>query len=237
MSPRAPRATGWDLGALDRRAAQRRVAAVLRLLYAHQGAPVHRELDDPTDELILTILSQNTNDRLRDRAYRTLKERFPTWEDVIRAPKTQVADAIKIGGLGPTKSGRIQKVLHGLKARRGDFDLTYLRELSPEAAAAELTSFTGVGPKTVACVLVFACGHDVFPVDTHILRISKRLGLIPEKLSLERAHEFWAAACPEGKAFDLHLLVIRHGRTICHARTPDCAQCPLTRNCAYFEKA
>jgi len=227
-------ASGWDLGLLDRAAARRRIAAVLQALRKHYGPPQHGELDDPTDELILTILSQNTNDTLRDKAFATLRERFPSWDDVLAAPEAAVADAIRIGGLSNVKSGRIQKVLGTIKAERGDFDLTPLRDMPVDAARAELERFTGVGPKTVACVLVFGCGHDVFPVDTHILRISKRLGLIPEKLSLEKAHVFWADACPSGEAHDLHLLLIHHGRNRCHARKPNCEECPVTRQCAYY---
>ncbi len=235
MAPARRGATGWDLGLLDRPTAKRRIAAVLKALRAHVGPSPRRRLRDPLDELILTILSQNTNDRLRDQAFATLKQRFPTWDDVIAARKSAVAAAIKIGGLNNIKSGRIQNVLRAFKAQPAGFDLRYLRDLSPAEAAAELSCFPGVGPKTVACVLVFGCGHDVFPVDTHILRISKRLGLIPDRLSLARAHEFWAAGCPPGTAHDLHLLLIQHGRTICHARKPACAECPLRRHCAYYK--
>lgn len=237
MSARRRRATGWDLGLLDRSAARRRIAAVIRAIETHTGRPERRPLCDPLDELILTILSQNTNDRLRDRAFAALRERFPTWDDVIAGPTSAVAAAIKIGGLSNVKSGRIQTVLRTIRAQPHGFDLTYLRDLPTEEARAALSHFTGVGAKTVACVLVFGCGHDVFPVDTHILRLSKRLGLIPENLPLDRAHEFWGEACPAGEAYDLHLMLIRHGRTVCHARTPDCGQCPLTRNCAFYTTA
>ncbi len=198
------------------------------------GVPNEGPRCPPLESLILTLLSQNTNDRNRDRAYQALRARFPTWEAVARARPGEIAAAIRPGGLANVKSSRILEILREIKARYGAYDLDFLRGLPAEEAAAVLQGFNGVGPKTVSCVLLFGCGHQVFPVDTHILRISKRLGFVGEKTSLERAHALLAEMVPADIRFPLHLNLIRFGREVCRAQRPRCEVCPFRRYCLYY---
>ncbi len=161
---------------------------VLRRLMAFYGRPEWRDPLPPLDELVSTILSQNTNDRNRDLAYQSLRRRFPTWEQVRDAASPDVVEAIRIAGLANQKGPRIQAVLREITAERGALDLGFLADLTVEEAHAWLTHFKGVGPKTAAIVLVFSLGKPAFPVDTHVYRVSGRIGLRPEKMSVEEAH-------------------------------------------------
>jgi endonuclease-3 len=186
---------------------------------------------DPLEELILTVLSQHTSDVNAERAFESLRAAFPSWADVVRVPTRAVADAIRSGGLADTKAPRIQAILRELEERRGAFDLSYLRELSDEQARMELVSLPGVGPKTAAVVLSFALGRDAMPVDTHVHRVTRRLGLVPPTTSAERADRILHELVPVGLRTPLHVALIRLGREICKAPTPRCRICPLKDIC------
>jgi endonuclease-3 len=188
---------------------------------------------DPMEGLISTILSQNTNDRNRDLAFAKLRKRFPTWEDVTQAPTREVEESIRMAGLAPSKAPRIQKVLRLIKEKYGQFSLpdTEKRKELFEF----LLSLPGVGPKTARCVLLFSYGYPVFPVDTHILRVGRRLGFIREKESPARAMDRLDRLIPEGLHLSLHLLLIEHGRKTCRPR-PLCEVCPLRDLCSFFEE-
>jgi endonuclease-3 len=191
---------------------------------------------DPVATLVNTILSQNTNDVNRDVAYERLRERFPSWEAVRDAPEEAVVDAIRPAGLGPTKGPRIQGALRTITAQEGEITLDFLRELSTEEAREWLDDLPGVGPKTAAIVLCFALGKPAFPVDTHVHRVSQRLGLIPEGTSRAKAHDVLEAITPEAIYYPFHLNLIAHGRAICHARSPECERCFLQDDCTYYQR-
>lgn len=210
-----------------------RALAVHRTLLEFYGEPVWRNPLPPVDELVSTILSQNTNDINRDRAFEALRARFPTWEAVRDAPEAQVIDAIRPAGLGNQKGPRIQKVLREITTERGNLDLWFLKDMPLEAARAWLTKFNGVGPKTAAIVLCFSLGKPAFPVDTHIYRVTGRIGLRPEKMGVEQAHQHFEALFPPETYYAAHLNIIRLGREICHARKPDCQSCPIRGLCDY----
>jgi len=186
---------------------------------------------DPVASLVNTILSQNTNDVNRDRAYERLRERFPTWEAVRDAPEEELVEAIRPAGLGPTKGPRIQGALRRITAERGAISLDFLSEMELEEARAWLLALPGVGPKTAAIVLLFALGKRAFPVDTHVHRVTRRLGLIPESASREKAHDLLETLVPPEIYYPLHLNLIAHGRAICHARNPECERCVLEEVC------
>ncbi len=189
---------------------------------------------DPVATLVSTILSQNTNDVNRDRAFERLRERFPTWEEVRDAPLEELVEAIRPAGLAPTKAPRIQEALRRIGAERGGISLDFLAGLPLEEAREWLLSLPGVGPKTAAIVLLFALGKPAFPVDTHVHRVARRLGIIPPRTSRKRAHELLEALVPPEIYYPLHLNLIAHGRAICHARNPECARCVLRDHCAYY---
>jgi len=186
----------------------------------------------PLDTLILTLLSQATNDGNASRAYAELRKRFPRWEDVLRADVDEIEDAIRVGGLGKSKARRIKEILERLENERGELSLDFLKGLSVREVMDYLTSFKGVGCKTAACVALFALGLDAFPVDTHILRVARRLGLVDPKATAEKAQETLSTGAPPGTNLELHLLLIDHGRRVCRARRPRCGVCPLQAVCA-----
>jgi endonuclease III len=188
---------------------------------------------DVLDMLVATILSQATSDANSDRTFDALKKRFPTWDAVLRARRETLADTIRLGGLADQKAAVIRDLLKQVKERHGSFDLSFLRSTPTEEAARYLSSFRGVGPKTAACTLLFACGMDVFPLDTHIFRILRRVGLLPAKCSDARAHELMTRAVPAGKFYSFHVNLIRHGRRICRPRDPLCQRCPIVEYCDY----
>jgi endonuclease-3 len=190
----------------------------------------------PLDELVTTILTQNTNDRNRDRAYQQLRARFPTWEAVRDAEPQAVIDAIRTAGLANQKGPRLQQALRSISAERGDLSLDFLRSLPREAARAWLLRFKGVGPKTASIVLQFSLGVPAFPVDTHIYRVSGRLGLRPVKATREATHRILADLLPPQAYYAAHLNLIRHGREVCHARRPECGGCVLRRMCVYYRE-
>jgi endonuclease-3 len=203
-------------------------------LLEHFDSPQWPNPMPPLDELVSTILSQNTNDANRDRAYQSLRRRFPTWELVRDAPVEEVVQAIRPAGLANQKGPRIQQVLRDITAQHGSLDLDFLNQLSPEEVSAWLRGFKGVGPKTAAIVLLFSLGKPAFPVDTHIYRVSGRIGLRPAKMNAEQAHAHLAKLLPPESYYAAHLNLIRLGREICQARRPNCPVCPLKDLCDYY---
>jgi endonuclease III len=199
----------------------------LRQVYGLPGWAPHGE---PLDELVLTVLSQSTNDRNRDAAWAQLRDRFPSWEAVRDAPLEEVEEAIRPGGISKVKSRRIQDILRALP---DDLDLSWLRDAPVEEARDFLCSLPGVGRKTAACVLLFAYGRPEVPVDTHVGRVAGRLELVRPGAPFEEMHDQLLAITPEGQELELHINLIRHGRRTCHARRPACDECPLLRMCPY----
>ena len=206
-------------------------------LLGFYGQPVWRNPLPAVDELVSTILSQNTNDTNRDRAFAALRQRFANWELVRDAETRSVIEAIRPAGLADQKGPRIQQVLQQITAERGSLDLDFLSDLPLEEARAWLMKFKGVGPKTAAIVLLFSLGRPAFPVDTHIYRVSGRIGLRPEKMTVEQAHPFLEDLFPAAAYYAAHLNLIRLGREICGARQPDCERCPLRAVCKYAKLA
>jgi endonuclease III len=186
---------------------------------------------DPLEELILTILSQNTSDVNRDRAWAGLRTRYPTWEAMARARPGQVAAAIRPGGLANVKAPRIVAVLREIRAREGGFDLSWMRGASDREIIEYLASLPGVGPKTVACVLAFSLGRPALPVDTHVHRVAERLGMLPAGTPAARAHAILAEVVPPRLRISMHVGLIRHGRALCRAGRPRCEQCPIFDLC------
>lgn len=203
-----------------------------RLLEVY-GQPLRRTMA-PLDVLILTILSQNTNDINRDRAFTRLKERFPTWEEVLVAPEGAIQEAIRPAGLANIKAPRIKDALKAVLDYAGSLDLSFICDLPREEARRWLTGIRGVGPKTAAVVLLFACGKEAFPVDTHIHRVTRRLGLVPWKATRERAHDILEAILPPSTFYSFHIDLIEHGRKVCKAGRPLCTLCNLKDLCDYY---
>ncbi len=215
----------------DNKEKRRLLEKVSDALEKEYGVPDTGPLDDPLEVLIRTILSQNTNDRNRDRAYEELRKRFPRWEDCLEADQDEIAEAIKVGGLARQKSRRMKEILHWVQGQWGSMTLAPLCAMETREALGILLTLKGAGPKTANCVLAFGCGRDVFPVDTHILRVTGRLGLIPAQTTAEKAHELLAQLVPPGKAIPLHLNLIRYGREQCRARQPRCGHCIFPELC------
>ena len=201
-----------------------------RLRRAHGPLDPPRKRD-PLEELVLTILSQNTSDVNRDRAFEALRRRFPTWEEVADAPTAELREAIRPGGLANTKAPRIQQVLGEIRAREGRLDLAWMRKAPDEEIEEYLLGLPGVGRKTVACVLAFALERPALPVDTHVHRVAGRLGLLPARATADRAHETLRSLVPAMLRVPLHVALIRHGRAVCKAGVPRCEICPLADLC------
>lgn len=228
MSPTYPQKRAIDAW---RRPDKRRVRAIRERLREMYGTPVNEPNRRPIDELVLTILSQHTNDLNSGRAFKLLRERFPTWDEVRDAPVREVEDAIRPGGLAQQKAPRIQAILR----RLGDEPSLDWTETAPiEESRDYLLSLPGVGRKTAACVLLFSWGLPDIPVDVHIHRVGGRLGLFPAKASLERAHDEILAIVPPADAYEFHLNLIRHGRTLCRPK-PRCGECELRRMCPWYK--
>jgi endonuclease III len=194
-----------------------------------------RPHERPIDELVLTVLSQSTNDRNRDVGFLRLRERLPTWEAVMRAPVAEVEEAIRPGGISKVKSVRIQAILRAIDAdstdAEGRLSLQWLPQVPLQQARDYLVALPGVGRKTAACVLLFAYGLRDVPVDTHVSRVGTRLGLLSPGAPFERLHDEMLALTPPGEELELHVNLLRHGRRTCHARSPECWTCPLARMC------
>jgi len=208
---------------------------IYKILESVFGIPEWREPLSAVDELVSTILSQNTNDTNRDRAYNTLRELFPTWESVRDAPVDQVIDAVRVAGLANQKGPRIQSILRQISTERGEISLEFLRNFEKEKAIAWLMKHKGVGPKTAAIVLQFSLGIPAFPVDTHIYRVSGRTGIRQQKLTVERTHSWMEQLFNPEQYGSGHLNIIKLGREICHARKPECPICPINHLCDFFK--
>jgi endonuclease-3 len=212
------------------------IERIYRLLQLEYGHPNCKGGEDPLSELIATILSQNTSDRNSHRAFRNLKGRFPSWEEVRKASLEEIAEAIKVGGLSQQKAKRIKSLLEKIHQQVGKLDLSFLKEMDGNAVKGYLLRFKGVGQKTAACVLLFSLGKPSMPVDTHILRVSKRIGLVPQMSSAVQAQVILEGITPPQLIHPLHLNLIEHGRRVCKARLPLCAGCILRNECDYPEK-
>jgi len=210
------------------------LAAHLEAVYGlHEASRRRGPVAEPLDVLIETVLSQATSDVNSRRAYTALRRRFATWDDVASAPVAEVAGAIAGGGLGPTKAARIKDIIARLRAERGRATLAFLHQVETEDALRYLEGLSGVGPKTAACVALFALGRPAFPVDTHVRRVCSRLGLVPAEAGAARAQELLGPEVPPERALGLHLLLIEHGRRACHPRRPACSSCRLAEDCRY----
>ena len=197
------------------------------------GKPRWKGPSDPLDSLIKTILSQNTNDLNRDRAYESLREKYPTWEKVMRARIENIAKAIRVGGLANQKSVRIKALLVWLKKEYGNLSLESICDMNFAQALETFGHLKGVGVKTLAVVLMFACGKDVFPVDTHVHRICRRLDFVPMSTTAEKTFYIMRDHVPMGKSYSLHMNMLALGRQICHPRNPRCDACPVLTHCPF----
>jgi endonuclease-3 len=226
----SPAVEAWVAAAVE----EKPVGYVIQNLERAYGVPENKWTGwDVLDMLVAVILSQATSDANSDRTYDALKERFPTWDSVLRARESTLVETIRLGGLANQKAAVIRDLLREVKGRHGSFDLSFLRAAPAAEAVEYLSSFRGVGPKTAACTLLFACGLDVFPLDTHIFRILRRVGLIPPKCSDRFAHEVMNRVVPSGKFYSFHVNLIRHGRKLCRPRDPVCGRCPVVEYCDY----
>jgi endonuclease-3 len=220
---------GW------RRPRRERVRAIRNRLRELYGRPVHNPHGHPIAELVRTILSQNTNDRNRDVAYERLRAAFPTWVEVRDAPVEEVEEAIRPGGLAPSKAPRIQQVLRELPVDEDQPTLDWLADADRDEAIGFLVELPGVGRKTAACVMIFALGRPEIPVDTHVYRVGGRLGLFRERASFEEAHDEMRRVVDPEDAYELHINLIEHGRRVCRPR-PRCDRCALRRMCPYWRR-
>jgi endonuclease-3 len=218
----------------ERRQLRVKLDRITFLLEKEYGIPWRGRPGNPLDILIETILSQNTSDQNRDRAYQRLKTRFPRWEEVLEAKTKPIVSAIRPGGLAEQKARRIREILHWIKKREGKLSLSFLRKMNSEEIKKTIGPLKGVGPKTLHCLLLFGLRREAFPVDTHIHRIGRRLGFIPERMDAEKAHEWMSPLIPKKKSLSLHLNLIRFGRSVCRARKPLCDACFLSGECPYF---
>jgi endonuclease-3 len=204
---------------------------LIEILNAYYGRAPAQASGDPIAELVLTLLSQHTSDHNSGRAFHRLLERFQTWDEMIAAPTSEVEEAIRPGGLAPTKAPRLQELLAAVREQAPEYDLQFLQKMPLAEAKAWLRALPGVGPKTAACVLLFALGRPALPVDTHVDRVSRRLGLVPAKASVEQAHTILEDMLEPDEVYAFHVDLIQHGRRTCHARGPECPRCPLLERC------
>jgi endonuclease-3 len=216
---------------VPRKSAELTPEEVVSRLAPMYGEPVWSPHGDPMTELVLTILSQNTSDRNSGRAYMRLIQRFPEWEAMLEAPVEEIEREIAVGGLAKQKAPRIKATLEAIKQSRGSFDLEFLREMPLEDAKRWLRDLKGVGPKTAACVLMFALGRPALPVDTHVHRVTQRLGFVPDQATAEQAHDILEGVLAPEMIFPFHILLIKHGRRLCRAQRPLCGECPLLESC------
>ena len=215
----------------------RKALSIHERLVSEYGPRISRgRILDPLSELIFTILSQNTSDVNRDRACESLRSRFPTWEDVLQADTADIEDAIRVGGLAAIKAPRIKSILEHIHQEQGALSLDFLRDLPVPEARKWLVSLKGVGHKTASCVLLFSLGKPALPVDTHVHRVTRRLGLVPMKSSAERTNILLEAMVPPELYYPFHVNIIAHGRQVCHARRPKCYACVLENLCGFVDK-
>src|SRR5919199_771600 len=229
MSASSPRrAAAEEMGS-----GEKPIRYIIQNLERAYGVPVNERASDPLDMLIKIILSQATSDTNSHRTFSALKKRFPTWDALLRARTSTIAETIRSGGLANQKAAVIRDVLKQIKKEHGTLDLSFLHDLKSEEAVKYLSRFRGLGPKTIACTLLFACRKEVFPLDTHIFRVLRRVGLIPQSCTDRRAHEIMNRIVPEGKFYSFHVNLIRHGRAVCRPRDPLCERCPIVEYCDY----
>lgn len=209
----------------------RRVRALHRRLDDEYGPFEPFPHKDGFSQLIVTVLSQNTNDVNRDRAFKNLKSKFPTWDDVRRAPLRKIENAVRVGGLAHNKSIAIKKILKEIKSRYGKYTLDPIAELSMDEALDELTALPSVGLKTAACVLLFTYGKPAIPVDTHVHRLSIRLGLVKPKATAENTFHVLMKITPDELKYPFHVFLIKHGRAVCRSQKPQCGECVLSDLC------
>jgi endonuclease-3 len=215
---------------------RKKASAVCDLLIQQYGDRISERRIPPMDELVLTILSQHTNDVNMMRAFESLKKTYGTWEEVLEAPQDELGDAIKSSGMYNLKAKRIQATLKEIRKRVGKLDISLLEDMDLEDAKKWLISLHGVGPKTAAIVLLFSFGRAALPVDTHVWRVTKRLGLIEDNTTREKAHVLLEAMIPRDCIFSLNNNLVRHGREICRAQKPRCSECVLSDVCVYPNK-
>lgn len=209
---------------------------IFQLLKDVYGQPEWRQHLPPVDELVSTILSQSTSDSNRDRGFNALKERYPDWESVMMAPVEEITDTIRPAGLANQKAPRIQAALKRIEEDRGELELDFLADIPLDEALAWLTSMNGVGRKTASIVMLFSFDRPAFPVDTHVHRVTGRLGLIGPKVTADKAHQILENMGRPDTYYSMHLNLIQHGRQICSARNPQCDNCPLSGECDYFKR-
>lgn len=207
------------------------VSHINRLLAQQYGRREWHQHHDPLSELIATILSQNTSDTNSGRAFTSLVDKFPDWEEVAKANVSAIEEAIRSGGLSHIKAARIKEILQTILGERGSLDLSFLDKIPLDESKAWLRQLPGVGPKTVGCVLLFSLGKPVFPVDTHVFRVSKRLGLIANGVSAEQAHELLAGIVPVEHIYEFHMNMVDHGRKTCKSQRPKCPKCVFREAC------
>ncbi len=210
-------------------------AAVYHALTQTYGEPEWRPHHPPVDELVCTILSQATSDVNRDKGFNALKKRYLDWESVMNAPEDEVVQTIYSSGLANQKGPRIQAALRFIYQERGVIDLDFLNEMPLDVAQAWLTQIKGIGPKTAAIILLFSFGRPCFPVDTHVHRITRRLGLIDHKVTADKAHNILQNIGKAETFYPMHINLIRHGRDICRARRPQCDSCTLQQLCDDYQ--
>ncbi len=222
-----------DLTLADRQAHYREIAALLADEY---GYPTWRQHHPPVDEMVLTILSQNTSDTNSFRAFDQLKQRYDSWEAVRDAPTGELIETIRTAGLANQKGPRIQLALRTLTETQGGITLDHLADMSADEAKQWLTSIKGIGHKTASIVLLFSLNKPAFPVDTHVHRVTTRLGVVDEGVSADKAHRLLEQIVPADDFYAFHLQIIQHGREVCHARSPKCSVCVLQAQCRYFDQ-
>ncbi len=212
-----------------------KINTIIKKLNQEYGSPESRNDPDTIYSLIEVILSQNTNDKNRDRAFTSLKEHFLNPKQIMEADEQEIAEKISMAGLQNLKAERIKNSLRKIKEKRGELDLSFLEEMELSEARDWLLDLPGVGPKSAAVILNFNFDKNAFPVDTHVFRVSKRLGLISENSTREKAHDVLESKTPDDKMEEFHLNLIKHGREICRAQKPRCEVCFLKENCSYYE--
>jgi endonuclease-3 len=188
---------------------------------------------NPLDVLIKTVLSQSTSDWNRDLAWDVLKHRYPNWEEVLKLSKDELADTIRSAGLANQKSERILNILQWIKNEHGILNIDFICGLPTEKVVEVFTRLKGIGIKTISVVLAFACGKDIFPVDTHVHRLCRRFGFVPKNAAAEKTHDLMQQLVPAGKSYSFHINLLKHGRQICKAQNPQCGLCPVFEWCEY----
>ena len=212
------------------------IEQILTLLIGEYGERDWRPHDSPLNVLVQTILSQNTSDTNSGRAFRSLKASFPRWEDVASADVNDIADAIRSGGLAEIKAGRIKQALGEIQRQRGRLELDFLNELPLDEAREWLKRLPGVGTKTANCVFLFSLRRPALPVDTHVYRVARRVGIIDVRATVEKAQRLLESVVPPEKVYPFHVLIIEHGRKVCKAPRPRCDYCVLSGLCHYFRQ-